>query len=248
MRASKDVLDVWRRFDDFPMETITKAWYSQVDAVPKQRSIELMRLHREQYGTSGNCFDLAIWLIDEFRQQELHSYAILTPHSHVAVVAVSGEGKKYLCDLGDQWIEPIRIDADDETYTEQFLDGFFPGAAVKLDVQLDHLEVHYKRPNGKTSGQTFYLRPASEAELFAAAEKAQRTLRRPLVEKRLFLPEQVAHWEFDADKSFVSYQDGREEESQLDSIEAWAERISGRSGIAEDVVRQALRVYAERSQ
>ena len=248
MRASKDILDVWRGFDDFPMETITKAWYSQMEMEPKQRSVEQMRQHREQYGTSGNCFDLAIWLIDEFRQQELHSYAILTPHSHVAVVAVSGEGKKYLCDLGDQWIEPILIDAGDEAYTPQFLDGFFPGAKVKLNVQPDHLVVQYKRPNGKTSLQTFYLRPLSEAELIAAGEKAQQTLRRPLVEKRLFLPEQTAHWEFDTDKSFISYQEGREEESQLDSIEAWAERISGRSGIAEDVVRQALRVYAERSQ
>jgi len=248
MRASKDVLDVWRRFDGFPMETITKAWYSQMDTEPRQRTVEQMQQHREQYGTSGNCFDLAIWLIDEFRQQELHSYAILTPHSHVAVVAVSGEGKKYLCDLGDQWIEPILIDDRDEAYTSQFLDGFFPGAKVKLNVQPDHLVVQYKRPNGKTSLQTFYLRPLSEAELIAAGEKAQQTLRRPLVEKRLFLPEQIAHWEFDADKSFISYQEGREEESQLDSIEAWAERISGRSGIAEDVVRQALRVYAERSQ
>jgi len=57
------------------METITKAWYFQLASRIKQRTVEQMKIHREQYGTSGNCFDLAIWLIDEFRQGKFASYA-----------------------------------------------------------------------------------------------------------------------------------------------------------------------------
>lgn len=79
MKAPQRVIDIWRRFDDFPMETLTKAWYSQIASVNKQRTVDLMKLHREEYGTSGNCFDLAIWLINEFRENQLQAYAVFTP-------------------------------------------------------------------------------------------------------------------------------------------------------------------------
>ncbi|GIP18121.1 hypothetical protein J40TS1_37630 [Paenibacillus montaniterrae] len=246
MRATQDILEIWRKFNDFPMETITKGWYSQISLGDKQRSVELMKQHREQYGTSGNCFDLSIWLIDEFRKNKLNCYAIFTPHSHVAVVVINEEGNKYLCDLGDQWIEPILIDRQHEAYTEQFLDGFFPGTQIRLKVLLDHLVVTYKRPNGKHSKQRFDLTPISDNELLAAGEKTQRKLSTPLVEKRLFLENQVAHWEFDNYKSFTSYQTGREKEVQLDSIEEWANRISRMSGINEEVVLKSLQVYLEK--
>lgn len=48
-----------------------------------------MKEHREQYGTSRNCFDLAIWFIDAFPKEGI-SYAIahdlFTADAHVAVV------------------------------------------------------------------------------------------------------------------------------------------------------------------
>lgn len=245
MRATEDVMRVWRKFDEFPMETITKAWYSQIQSEQKQRSVELMKLHREQHGTSGNCFDLAFWLIDEFRKQDLECYGVLTPHAHVAVVVLNEEGNRYLCDLGDQWIEPILIDREHESFTEEYLDGFFPGSQVKLNVQADQLVISYRRPNGKESHQTFCLNPVSDQELMAAGEETQRNLRSPLVEKRLFLNDQVGHWEFDDYRSFISYNTGRVEESQLTTIEEWASRISMVSGIHEDVVIAALNVYAD---
>lgn len=244
MRATQDVLQAWRKFDDFPMETITKAWYNQLASDRKQRTVELMKLHREKYGLSGNCYDLAIWLIDEFRNNHLDCYAIFTPHLHVAVVVVNEEGSKYLCDLGDQWIEPILIDRQHAHYTEEFLDGFFPGSSIQLNHQSDHLVVTYKRPNGKRSRQTFNLTPVSDDALIAAGEKTQRKLRTPLVERRLFAEDQVAHWEFDQYHSFTSDNTGRVEESQLGSTEEWANRISRMSGMSEEVVLQSLRVYS----
>lgn len=247
MRATRDILEVWRKFDDFPMETITKAWYNRMAADRKQRTVELMKMHREKYGTSGNCFDLAIWLIDEFRAHGLNCHAIFTPRLHVAVVVMNSEGNKYLCDLGDQWIEPILIEREHEDYTEEFLDGFFPGSRIKLNMQPDLLHVTYRRPNGKESKQRFYLKPIPDHELIAAGERTQRKLRTPLVEKRLFLDDQVAHWEFDNFQSFTSYQTEREEEEQLASLEEWADRIHAVSGIHQEVVLKSLEVYTKLS-
>ncbi|BAD64501.1 hypothetical protein J1TS1_37470 [Shouchella clausii] len=244
MKASQSVIDIWKRFDDFPMETLTKAWYSQIASVNKQRTVDLMKLHREEYGTSGNCFDLAIWLINEFRENKLQAYAVFTPHFHVAVVVIDDEGYKYLCDLGDQWVQPILIDREHEEYTEEFVEGFFPGAQIKLTTQLENLIVTYRRPSGKESNQSFNLTPVSDSELIAAGEKTQRNITSPLVEKRLFMDDQVGHWEFDNYKSFISRNTGREIEDQLSGIEEWANRISRVSGINEAVVLRALEVYS----
>lgn len=247
MRATQDILSIWRKFDNFPMETITKAWYSQSDANSKQRTVEQMKSHREQYGTSGNCFDLAMWLIHEFRQQKFNSYAILTPDSHVAVIVLNEKGDRYLCDLGDQWIEPILIEQNHEDYTEEFLDNFFPGAQVKLESQENSLLVTYKRPNGKEINQTYLLNPITDERLIAEGEKTQRTLRSPLVEKRIFTDEQVIHWEFDNYISFFSSMDGKQIESKLPTIEEWVERIGNVSGINKKLVRDALEVYSKKS-
>lgn len=247
MRATQDILSIWRKFDNFPMETITKAWYSQSDANSKQRTVEQMKSHREQYGTSGNCFDLAMWLIHEFRQQKFNSYAILTPGSHVAVIVLNEKGDRYLCDLGDQWIEPILIEQNHEDYTEEFLDNFFPGAQVKLESQENSLLVTYKRPNGKEINQTYLLNPITDERLIAEGEKTQRTLRSPLVEKRIFTDEQVIHWEFDNYISFFSSMDGKQIESKLPTIEEWVERIGNVSGISKKIIRDALEVYSKKS-
>jgi hypothetical protein len=59
---SQDILAIWKRFDGFPMETLTKAWMSTQTDGPRQRSVPLMKEHFEQYGNTGNCFDLALWL------------------------------------------------------------------------------------------------------------------------------------------------------------------------------------------
>ena len=246
MRATQDVLSIWRKFDNFPMETITKAWYFQLTSGYKQRTVEQMKAHREQYGTSGNCFDLAIWLIDEFRQEKFHSYAILTPESHVAVVVLNEKGNRFLCDLGDQWIEPILIEPNNDNYTEEFLDNFFPGAQVKLESKDNSLFVKYKRPNGKVSNQEYILNPLSDERLIAEGEKTQRILSTPLVERRIFTDRHVIHWEFDNYISFFSSIDGKQMESKLKTMEEWVERISNASGINKRIVRDALNVYSKK--
>ncbi len=247
MRATPDVIAIWNKFDDFPMETLTKAWYNELTMDSQQRSVDLMKLHREKYGTSGNCFDLAIWLIDEYRKNNLYSYAVLTPDSHVAVVVKNEEGNKYLCDLGDQWIEPILIEPNHEDYSEQFLPGFFPGAEVKLNYRTGNLLVTYRRPNGKVSRQEFDLTPIFDQELIVAGQKTQKKLWTPLVEKRLFMETEVTHWEFDNFTSFISSTEGKKMEEPLRKIEEWANRICIMSGISEEIVLTALKVYSKKS-
>ncbi|WP_052487678.1 GNAT family N-acetyltransferase [Gordoniibacillus kamchatkensis] len=114
MRATGEILKVWRLFDHHPMETLTKAWCFSCSPEPRQRSVAQMKEHRLQYGTSGNCFDLALWLIEEYKREGITAYAIghdlCTPKAHVAVVAINERGERFFCDLGDQWIEPIWID------------------------------------------------------------------------------------------------------------------------------------------
>lgn len=245
MRATAEILGTWQKFDAYPMETITKAWYLRQAAGAKQRTVEQMEAHREQYGTSGNCYDLAIWLIDAFRRDGLTSYAILTPDDHVAAVVLDEAGSRYLCDLGDQWIEPILIEKRSGSYTEEFLDGFFPGARVKLE-SLEHtLNVSYRRPNGKTSKQTYLLQPVSDEQLLAKGEQTQRTLWSPLVEQRIFTPDEVIHWEFDNYTSFYSSKEGKKLEPKLQTIDEWAARIHKASGISPLIVREALAVYRE---
>lgn len=248
MRATRDILNVWRKFDSFPMETITKAWYFQLSSENKQRTVDQMIAHREQYGTSGNCFDLAIWLIHEFRQANLPSYAVLTPDSHVAVVAINEKGNRYLCDLGDQWIEPILIDRDSDEYTEEYLDHFFPGARVKLKSNDDNsLFVKYRRPNGKEMDQTYLLKPISDEQLMIEAEKTQRSLRTPLVEMRIFTDREVIHWEFDDFISFYSSMEGKQMESELPTQKEWAERIYEVSGISTNIIKDAFEVYSRQA-
>ncbi len=244
MRATQDILSVWRKFDNFPMETLTKAWYFQLTSGSKQRTVEQMRAHREEYGTAGNCFDLAIWLLDEFKREKFQCYPILTPDSHVAIIVVNEQGNKYLCDLGDQWIEPILIEPNNADYTEDYLEGFFPGAEVKLSFLEDNvLLVTYRRPNGKQLQQTYILDPITDKRLLAEGEKTQRTLLSPLVEKRIFKENEVIHWEFDNYISFFSSMEGKQSEKHLQSTEEWVERISVVSGINKFIIRRALDVY-----
>lgn len=136
MKASGEILSVWRTFDDFPMETLTKAWVYSKGGFQKQRDVETMKAHRAQYGITGNCFDLAIWLLDAFRKAGVEAYPIGTElgteDAHAAVVAVDEKGARYLCDLGDQWLQPILIDGINEGYSNERLSGFFPAAEVQV--------------------------------------------------------------------------------------------------------------------
>lgn len=251
MKATQDILQVWRKFDLFPMETITKAWYFSRAGQVKQRSVDVMKEHRSQFGTSGNCFDLALWLIEEFSAQGIRAYAVghdfRTADAHVAVVAINEAGWRYFCDLGDLWIEPILIDRASEDYCEDELAGFFTGSKIKVELEPESEEVNFKyiRPGGKLSQQSFDLQPISMEELFEAGNQSQALLSQPLVEMRVYNPDEVLHWEFDSWTSFISSNSGLIQELPLSSHTEWAARINSRTGIDQDIIVQALDVYKE---
>ena len=41
MRATESILKTWRKFNDFPMETLTKAWYFGQGIDKNQRDVSL---------------------------------------------------------------------------------------------------------------------------------------------------------------------------------------------------------------
>lgn len=248
MKASKEILAVWRKFDNFPMETLTKAWVYAQGGSPKQREVETMKRHREQYGITGNCFDLALWLLDAFKEAGIEAYAIGsglgTDRVHAAVMAVDSEGRRFLCDLGDQWLQPILIDCDDKSYTGEKLTGFFPGAEVRVIPEKDGFQVIYHRPNGKFSTQVYSSDPVSMKDFLAAAEISQNNVYpRPLLEVRLPWGNETAHWEFDDWKSFLSTSKGLIEDPPVATIDEWVERIHEKSGYDKMFLKQSLEYF-----
>ncbi len=240
--APASILSIWKQFDSFPMETLTKAWVLKNKPHLGQRDVAEMKSHREKTGASGNCFDLAIWLLHEFEQAAIPAYAVGdfmgTPEAHVGVIAVDGEGQRFLCDLGDQWIQPIAVDLQ----SDQLHEGFFAGAKVKLATEGRRLNVDYHRPGGKVSHQTYDLSPVSKADLLEAGEVSQKNLSPPLVEMRLVENGETIHWEFDKYKSCLSRMSGLENEEPCITDEAWAQRIALRTGANASYVLGALKL------
>ncbi|WP_068774021.1 hypothetical protein [Paenibacillus sp. FJAT-26967] len=245
MLATRDIESVWEKFDSFPMETLTKAWYYRRTSGSKQRDISLMKEHHEQYGITGNCFDLAIWLLHEFGQQGIEAYPIGhhlgTPHAHVAVIAKNANGKRYLCDLGDQWLKPILVDADSEDFTSDRLAVFFPAADVQVTSQKDVLLISYHRPNGRISRQEFSLEPLDRSTFMGAAEISQNTLKKPpLLECRVPYKTEIAHWEFYNGSSFMSTTEGIINEPETGDKEVWRERIRQKTGYSKEFLLESI--------
>lgn len=187
--------------------------------------------------------------MDEFRRNRMKSYAIaqglFTSKAHIAVIAVNYEGFKFLCDLGDQWIQPILIDPESVDFTEEQTDGFFPAARTKVKVHSNEVEISYIRSNGKERKQRYDLSLIDDKELLTAEGHSQNLLRHPLVERRLFLTNEIQHWEFDRWNSFISTNNGLILESKLDEMEEWIDRIHTRTNINKSIIRIALEVYTQ---
>ncbi|WLR41531.1 hypothetical protein LC087_11590 [Bacillus carboniphilus] len=250
MFASKSILTTWRKFDNFSMDTLTKAWYYQRIGQAFQRNVSLMKEHREQFGVAGNCFDLAIWLLEEFKSDGMKAYPIGhelgTEAAHVAVIAVDEEGHRFLCDLGDQWLEPILIDKSAPDYSNEKLAGFFPAAHVQVIPKPEHVEILYFRPNGKVSNQRYITNPVPLSDFIIAANSSQKTFKQePLVEIRTPHQDDMAHWEFGHWRSFLSTNQGVIEDHPLSTIEEWTERIHAKTGYNGQVIREALMFYRQ---
>jgi hypothetical protein len=214
------LIDVWRRFDDFPMETLSKAWRRE----PRQWRRDELRAQRAQVGSSGNCFDLAVWLWEDLRDAGIPCHAVLTDDDHVAIVA-----EDYLCDLGDMWLQPLPLQHD-----LREVPGLFPAATISTRRDGHNLHVTYHRPGGKFSEQAYSLRPVAWEELLEVGGRCQGQLYHPLVEMRIW-EEPPWHWEFS---------DGR---CMIDGIPApWdrpAQHIAERTGMQQTFVEQCLAAY-----
>ena len=132
MHAPTEILRIYQHFDRHPMENLTKAWIYSLSGAGRQRTVEQMRKQRGELGLSGNCFDLTLWLLEEFSKAGLLAYGVghnlHTDEAHVAVVVHDNDGYRYLCDLGDQWIQPVLIDKSHPAFTTELRHGFFPAA------------------------------------------------------------------------------------------------------------------------
>lgn len=247
MKATESILNVWNKFKYFPMENFTKVWYANQNPIKRQRSVPLMKQHYEQYKIAGNCFDLALWLLDEFRSNQIQAFAIghdlFTEHAHVAVIVLDENNVKYLCDLGDQWIQPICIDVQSEAFHSNDCHGFFPGATIQVLTKDNHVEILYKRPSGKVSKQTFDLCAIEEETLLKAAEFSQTLIKtKPLLECRQY-GEEVVHWEFYNWNSFTSSMGGKVLDEELYSIEDWATRIHLKTGYPYEMLLEVLSFF-----
>jgi hypothetical protein len=230
------------------METLTKAWLHEKKHLYRQRDIAEMKEHRSQYGISGNCFDLAIWLLDAFSKEGIEAYPIghrlKTTSAHAAVIAIDENDHRYLCDLGDQWIHPILIDRANENYSSEKQSGFFPAADVEVRSAGQLLDIVYYRPNGKRSQQTYHTEPLDMAYFLKAADWSQQHRKRaPLFECRFPFKNETAHWEFANWQSHYSTSSGLFQEQKLHSNEKWAEKISQLSGYDKQFLVEALAIY-----
>lgn len=248
MIAPESILSIWEKFDGFPMETLTKAWFYGKAGSKKQRDVSLMKEQHNQYGITGNCFDLAIWLLHELKQAGIEAYPVghqlQTPSAHAAVAAVDDSGSRFLCDLGDQWLQPILIDPDSEDFTSEKLSGFFPAADIQVESKGNQLKITYHRPNGKISQQTYDTSKIDMNTFLQAAENSQNNINpRPLLEQRVPYKNETAHWEFYNWKSFMSTSEGLFNDKPAGSIEEWAFRIHERTGYDHQFLIESLGIY-----
>lgn len=248
MEAPEEIRSVWQQFDGFPMETLTKAWHYQRSGEQKQRSVEQMVQHHNRYGITGNCFDLAIWLLEAFDRAGVKAYPVGsglgTERVHAAVVAEDQRARRFLCDLGDQWIQPILVDAACPEFKEGRLSGFFPGAEVQVKAAENGIEVIYHRPNGKQSNQIYALEPVDRTEFLAAAEYSQQHIHpEPLLEVRLLEAGEIVHWEFDNWKSFLSTRTGLYPDNEIETLEEWVERIHDKTQYDKEFLAESLSFY-----
>ncbi len=241
LTAPDEVLSVWHYFEAFPMETLTKAWVYKTHG-PRQRGVQEMDEHRARYGASGNCFDLAFWLEQRFNDAGVESWFvsddITSEGAHVAVIAKDSEGRRYLCDLGDLWLQPLAIDSE----VRVPLRGYYPGADDTTRLGGGALLVDYHRFGGKRSNQRYDLSPIPSEVFGAAAETNQARLAKVLVEMRD--APNLAHWEYEDSVTRWSKHTGLFEKA-IEGTRAASTAIADQTGMNADYVADCLEAFSE---
>lgn len=246
LQTSPEILNVWRRFDSFPSETLTKAWFLKHASFLGQRNLQQIREHRRLYGASGNSFDLAIWLIDELRNAGIEAHGIGsdlgTPQAHAAVVALGADGRRYLCDLGGQWLRPYPLDHEDLRQAPEGDDGFVVGARIRI-VETRGSSVHFEKvqPDGERAANIYDLRRISDSSLFEAGHDAQSRPGPAIVKMRLFDRPDPAEWVFEKGAGFIRSSSGTKPEPAAASLMDWCFRIEEKTGMAAPYVEECLR-------
>lgn len=251
MQAPEPLCGVYGQFCGIPMETFTKGWWHrECDGAPRQRTVAEMREHRRRQGSGGNCFDLVLWLREEFREAGIPARVIghdlETAQAHVALLARDIGGLEYLCDPGDLWLQPILVTPDAPAFTTEWQTGFFPGRRVQVARTAGRLEVAYLRASGKVGRQAYDLAPVSEEQFQRACHHSQNLVRRPFCEALRPHPDsgRVEHWEYDEGRSFWNLDDGPVFEAPCRDRAEWVERITGRTGTHPAVLTAAFEVYS----
>jgi hypothetical protein len=209
-----------------------------------------MKEHRIAHSTGGNCFDVAIWLQQEFAcagiESRIIGRSLCTPKAHIAVIAYDVRGQEYFCDLGDQWLEPILINEKDPDFSPEYHSGFASGLRVRVKTTENQLLLTYLREDGKESIELFPLTSVPADILMKASDHSQALLRRPFVEIRAIHPKsnKIQLWEYDRKECFWHLDSGTAIEEGCDNQDCWTERIHHMTGMSLAIISAAFGVYS----
>lgn len=265
MQAPEPILDVWRQFANVPAESLTYQWWRRTAAGSAlQRSVPLMEEHHARYGSGGDAFDLAIWLLAKFHAAGILADPVAPPSDidpdktsdAIAVVAKDRYGRRYFCDLSEQWIQPILVSVRNPDFTPEFLSGFDPGAEVSVEVVEKRCTIT-RRIRVDESFETnsdepyvyerrvFDLAGIPPEELIERAENAaSRTRTQPWLRRLLYREDGGwGVWCWTPEGACWRSPSGMVEQpiSMINAhADQWAEEIATRSGLAQEIVVGAL--------
>lgn len=239
------IMQVWDRFAEVPCETFTKGWWFRAcRGAPTQRTVAQLRAHRAAHGAGGNCFDLAFWLLHDLRAHGLAARIIARDlfeyDAHVAVL-VEAEGAEFLCDLGDQWLRPVRTTSD-----PAWREGHVPGRAIRVRSTATQLDIDCRNAAGEIYVEHYDRTPVDDERFLRACDQSQRLLRRPFCE--ILRPVEGGRqlWIYDREATYVVGADGeRQDEPACPTRAEYVARIARVTGLAPALIEEGFAAYDE---
>lgn len=243
MKPTTSILSVWARFDNIPMETLTKAWYWSKTEGDRQRSVAKMQANRQSYGCGGNHYDLAIWLIDAYQNAGLKAWAVRRSGGNDVAVIVEEQGNQFFLQQALQWTKPVHIGEKEAAFRSQWLNDVSPGLSIQVDRSKNRLHILWKGQDDTVHTCAYDLTPLDMITLRERAALSQKQLETPLVRVRTNWKGETAMWEFQAFSSRLHTAEGAIQEATAANLDEWVERIHQRTGMDRYVVRKSLSVY-----